>query len=183
MTNKLKDIALFFWNNFKAIALFILLGAGLILGVYVASKYAGSRQYKPAIPAGSKIDYVIYTKYVDKPIYITKLEAKLDTIYVDAINDTTNDAVIVAEADTLLLADSSRIGITYYFPPRNYFDVKANIKERVITKELTIEKPYEPSFFDRFNVVIYGGLGYDFLQKIPTLSVGLGLGFDIKKVF
>lgn len=186
-SQQFKDLTLKIWDNIKAIALLILIGGGLILGVFVYAKYIGSNKYKPAIPVGSKVDYVIYTKYVDKPIYITKIKAKIDTVYEVLFQGNGGDSTLipnqVAKADTTLLADSSRIGITYYFPPRNYFDVRANIKEKIITRELTIEKPYEPSFLDRFNVVIYGGFGYDFFQKIPTVSVGLGLGFDIKKIF
>lgn len=187
MTSKFNVIALSFWDNIKAIALLILLGAGLILGVFIYAKYMGLNKYKPEIPVGSKIDYVIHTEYKDRPIYITKIKAKIDTVYeVQFLGDSGDSAYVpiqVAKADTLLLTDSSRIGITYYYPPRNYFDVKANIKEKIITKELTIEKPYDLSFWDRFNIVVYGGLSYDLIERRPSLSVGVGIGFNIKLLF
>lgn len=174
--------ALSIWNNIKAIALLILLGAGLILGVFIYAKYMGSNKYKPEIPVGSKIDYVIHTEYKDRPIYITKFKARIDTVY-EVLFDGTKDTNLVAQADTVMYQDGTEIGITYFYPPKNYFEVEATIKEKIITKELTIEKPYDPSFWDRFNIVVYGGLSYDLIERRPSLGIGVGVGFALKKIF
>ena len=157
-------------------------GIGLIIIVYVVSKYFGSKQYKP-----DTSKYILETsvRYVDKPIYITKVKAKVDTIYeVSFINgDTVYLPQVYAKADTLIKKDSSSVKVTYWFPPKNYFDLDINIKEKIITNEIFKIMPYEPSFWDRFNIVIYGGVGYDFFTQKPTMSVGVGLGIDIKRIF
>jgi hypothetical protein len=169
-------------SNLKNFVWFAIGSIGLILIVFVSTKYIGSKQYKPAIPPGSKTEYVIHTEYKDRPIYISRINATIDTIY-QTVYDSSHTSTIVAKADTTITEDSTQIKISYYFPPQNYFQIDANIKEKIITKELTITKPYEPKFFDRFNVVIYGGFGYDFLQKVPAASIGLGFGINIKKLF
>jgi len=89
----------------------------------------------------------------------------------------------VAYADTLLKQDSSSVKITYYYPPRNYFDLDLNIKEKVITHEITKILPYEPKFFDRFNYGFYLGCGYDFINKQPVISFGVAITLDIGRVF
>jgi hypothetical protein len=171
-------------NKFKDFVWLLIGGIGLIILVFVCAKYIGAKQYKPEIPVGSKKEYVIYTQYKDRPIYITKLRAVKDTVYKDVIfaNDSSHYQII-ARADTLIYEDSSEIYVAYHFPPANYFAIQANLKEKIITKELTITKPYDPSFWDRWNVVIYGGIGYDFIERRPSLSVGVGFGIDIKKIF
>jgi hypothetical protein len=83
------------------------------------------------------------TVRIPKTVYVTKLQAKLDTIYVN------NNPVQVAKADTILQKDSSKIKISYYFPPLNYFEAKFDIKEKIIetlktiteTKTITVEQP------------------------------------------
>lgn len=160
----------------------IILGIILIIGVYFGSKYFGSKQYKPD---NSKYVLDVSVRYVDKPIYITKIKAKIDTVFEPIYNgiDTVFVPIAYAKADTLLKQDSSSIKVTYYYPPRNYFDLDLNIKEKIITHEITRTLPYEPTFWDRFNIVIYGGVGYDFIQRLPSISVGIGLGINIKKLF
>lgn len=169
-------------TKFKDFIWLIIGGVGLIILVYVACEYAGNKQYKPD---NSKFIFETSIRYVDKPIYITKIKAKIDTVYEPLFNgiDTVYVPITYAKADTLIKQDSSSIKITYYYPPKNYFNLDLNIKEKVITHEITKTLPYDPSFWDRFNVVIYGGFGYDFLQRVPTVSVGLGIGINIKKIF
>lgn len=156
----------------------------LLTAVFFVAKYFGSKQYKSD---NSKFIFETSIRYVDKPIKIPKIKAKTDTVWVVQFLGNSNDSAYVpiqiAYADTLLKQDSSSVKITYYYPPKNYFDLNLNIKEKIITHEITKILPYEPKFWDRFNVVIYGGFGYDFLQRVPTVSVGLGLGIDIKKIF
>lgn len=80
---------------------------------------------------------------VPKTIYVTKLQAKIDTIFVN------NNSVLVAKADTTLQRDSSKVDISYFFPPLNYFEAKFDIKEKIIetlkviteTVTITVEKP------------------------------------------
>jgi len=84
------------------------------------------------------------TVKIPKTIYITKLLAKIDTVFVDS------SKVFVAKADTTLQKDSSKVNVSYFFPPLNYFEVKFDIKEKIIrelqtiteTKTVTVELPF-----------------------------------------
>ena len=89
------------------------------------------------------------TTFVNKPVYMTKWKARIDTVSID------NQNVQVAEADTVLQQDSSRIKVKYYFPPKNFFEFAAELKERIIhdvktvteTKTITIEQPFYKNIF------------------------------------
>lgn len=102
--------------------------------------------------------------------------AEVDTAF--AIKDTSKN-----------ISDSLSIKFEYISPiplhPNGYF--RSNISHISYTKtkfqETRIVTPREKSFFDRFNTVIYTGVGYDFVQKIPTVSVGIGIGINIKSLF
>lgn len=83
-------------------------------------------------------------------VFIPKLLARIDTVYIDS------EPVLVANADTTFEQDSSRIEISYYFPPENFFLVKMDIKEKIIektntiltTQTITVDKPiYEETSF------------------------------------
>lgn len=169
-------------TRFKDFVWLLIGGVGLIVIVYFGAKILGAKQYEPD---NSKYIFETSIKFVDKPIYITKIKARIDTLYEPKFinGDTVYVAYQTAVADTILKSDSSKIGITYYFPPKNYFNIDAHIKEKIITHEITKELPYDPSFWDRFNVVIYGGIGYDFIERRPSISIGVGFGIDIKKIF
>lgn len=160
----------------------LLIGIVLITATYFAANYFGSRQYK-----ADNSKYILETsvRFVDKPIYITKIKAKIDTVYEPTFinGDTVYVPYTVAKADTVIQKDSSSVKITYYYPPKNYFDINLNIKEKIITNEILKVQPYEPKFWDRFNIVVYCGAGYDFIERRPSLSVGVGIGFSIKKLF
>ncbi len=81
---------------------------------------------------------------IPKYIYVTKLQARIDTIFVDS------SKVLVARADTALQKDSSKIKVSYYFPPKNLFEIALEIKERIIrefqtvteTKTIITEEPW-----------------------------------------
>jgi hypothetical protein len=119
----------------------------------------------------------------ERPIYLTKLSSKLDTIYID------NTPQVTATADTLLKEDSSKIKITYFFPPRNRFDVDMDLKEKLIIRTdsvfKTIEKtlPYEESFWDRFNISVQAGFGQGMIHKNFDVYYGIGLSYKIKGLF
>ena len=136
---------------------------------------------KPSITA-PKIDTVKVVKTIDKPIYLTKWKAKLDTISVETVkHDTvTVEKILVAKADTLISKDSSSVKIKYYFPPLNYFDVDLKIKERNTTLTITkeIEKP--ESFWNRFSYGIQVGFGQGLINKQFDIFVGIGVHFRIK---
>lgn len=156
--------------------------AVVIAGSHFAGKAYYYNKYKPAIKEGSKVEYAIYTEYKDRPVYLTKIIAKTDTVHwVDSVYY--EKPITVAIADTLIKKDSSSIKIKYYYPPLNYFSIDMNIREKIITQKLTVTQPYEPSFFDRFNLVLFGGVGYDIIEKQPTISIGIGIGINLNKIF
>lgn len=88
--------------------------------------------------------YHVDTVRVPKIIYIQKLHAKLDTVFTDS------SKVLVAHADTTIQKDSSKIKVSYYFPPQNYFEIMLDLKERIIHelktitefKTITISEPW-----------------------------------------
>jgi hypothetical protein len=81
---------------------------------------------------------------VPKFIYIQKMHAKIDTLFIDSSN------VLVAHADTTIQKDSSKIKVSYYFPPQNYFEIMLDLKEKIIhelktiteIKTITISEPW-----------------------------------------
>lgn len=89
-------------------------------------------------PSGSEIKtdtvFVVDTLFVKKNIYIDKLKATIDTIFIDS------NEVLFAEADTLIKADSTKINVKYFFPPANYFEIDFDIKEKIITNTIEILK-------------------------------------------
>lgn len=89
-------------------------------------------------PTANKIEIqrdtliVVDTIQVPKKIYITKIKADIDTVFIDSTT------VMVAKADTIINQDSSRLKVSYYFPPANYFDIQYDLKEKIIEKIKTI---------------------------------------------
>jgi|GEM_PF-4061654 len=84
-------------------------------------------------------------------VYIPKLSAELDTSYL-----ADSSMIISASADTTFRKDSSKISVKYFFPPLNYFEIAADIKQKIITQTITltevkvIEKPipfYKDNWF------------------------------------
>lgn len=69
---------------------------------------------------------------VPKIIYVQKLHAKIDTVFIDSVK------VLVAHADTTIQKDSSKIKVSYYFPPQNYFEIMLDLKEKIIHELKTI---------------------------------------------
>lgn len=124
----------------------IALGVAILIIIYLAIKMIFFPQEPKRIVETQTVrDTVsrVDTIRVPKTVYVTKLQAKLDTIYVN------NNPVQVAKADTTLQKDSSKIDIRYFFPPLNYFEAKFDIKEKIIetlktvteTITVTVEKP------------------------------------------
>jgi len=81
---------------------------------------------------------------VPKIIYVQKLHAKIDTVFIDS------SKVLVAHADTTIQKDSSKVKVSYYFPPQNYFEIMLDLKEKIIhelktiteVKTITISEPW-----------------------------------------
>ena len=86
----------------------------------------------------------IDTVKIPKVITITKIQAKIDTVFVDS------SKVVFAMADTTFKKDSSKVSIRYYCPPLNCFAATFDIKEKIIkqfqtiteTKTITVELPF-----------------------------------------
>lgn len=99
-------------------------------------------------------------------------------------------ANFVAQVNTKFEDDLVSFNAEYVSPipihPNGFFafnNIKIKRQNTITTGIDEITKPYDPSFWDRFNVVIYGGVGYDFIERRPSISVGFGFGIDIKKIF
>lgn len=163
----------------KNIFYLILVGLILIIGSYFFGSYLGKNKYKSE---KLKLEYITTIRYIDRPIYITKLKSKIDTIYVVDTLTSIIDTQLVATADTTLIQDSNKVIVKYYFPPKNYFELKLNLKDKVITNEIHTITQYTPTFLDRFNYVIYAGVGYS-QNKDVVFSIGLGFGFNLTKIF
>jgi hypothetical protein len=90
------------------------------------------------------------TVKVPKTIFITKWKARIDTIKVGP-----DSGIVVARADTLIKKDSSTVKVSYYYPPKNIFEIIWDIKERIIkqfqiiteTKTITYEKSWYQDIF------------------------------------
>lgn len=169
----------------KQLGTLLVVGIILITGTWFGARYLGYQKYKPAVKEGSKVEYSLYTEYKTKYIYVPKITSKIDTVYITNPDTTKPDIpVVVATADTTLKDElGSQFKIKYYYPPANYFSVEANYKEKTIYQTTTITKPYEPNFWDRFNIVAYAGAGYDPFLKSYTMNIGIGVGINLKKIF
>lgn len=110
--------------------------AGLILAFIFAkvmqslgsSNHNGEVVNRTIDTVWSKPDTIVQTYTV----IITKLQAELDTVFVDSAE------VITASADTVINKDSSSLAVKYFFPPLNFFEIDMDLREKVITKEKTI---------------------------------------------
>ena len=76
----------------------------------------------------------------------------------------------------------------YPIDPEGYFEYRALVKENEIVKrysktsekEIEVPVPYKKSFWDRFDIGIYAGPGYDVLgKKISLVNVGEGFTVDL----
>ena len=90
-------------------------------------------------------------------VFISKVEATIDTVFVDS------NKVAVAIADTTIEKDSAKLNLKYYFPPLNYFDVEVlDIKERIITQTITVldsvrvevQKPFTKDYWFWSTVIL-----------------------------
>lgn len=149
----------------------LLLGS-LIVGVL---KYCGDSKYNKPTLISSDTTYVTHIEYKDRPVYLTKIQAKIDTIYIN------NEPQIVATADTLLTKDSSTVKVKYYFPPLNYFSVDMNIKDKFVYKTVTVKEQYivPKTFWDKFHFGLQAGLGLGTISKQLDLYVGYGISFEL----
>jgi hypothetical protein len=158
----------------------VIVGLVFISVVWYVSYVIGSKQYKPEIPKPNDTTFVQTTEIKTKTIYVTKIKAQIDTIVID------NTEVEVAEADTVLVADSSKIMVRYFGKPFNEFEIKADIKEKIVTNTLSIKEyiPCPPeSFWDRFNVSVSLGAGVGLINKQPDFFFGLTLSYKIRNLF
>lgn len=89
------------------------------------------------IPSFHYSSDTVYTKpdtvFIQDTIYIPNLSAELDTSYL-----ADSSMIISASADTTFRKDSSKISVKYFFPPLNYFEIAADIKQKIITQTKTI---------------------------------------------
>lgn len=96
------------------------------------------------------------TTYVPRNINISKLKAKLSKEIKDSLiiyfNHLGKDSseTLVAYADTTIHKDSSKIKVSYHFPPENFFEIVLDIKDKIVkeiqtiteTKTITVELPF-----------------------------------------
>ena len=116
----------------------------------------------------TKIDTMYFTQIK----LVERLKAKLDTIFID------RHPAIVAVADTILKEDSSTIAVKYYFPPLNYFNIAADIKQKTIYKTITNDITKIEYVRERFGYGIYAGTGYDVVNKNFGIQIGLGVFYS-----
>ena len=125
-----------------------------------------------------RIDSVVVTTTTIDTLYLTqiklveRLKAKLDTIFID------RHPAIVAVADTVLKEDSSTIAVKYYFPPLNYFNIVADIKQKTIYKTITNDITKVEYVRERFGYGVFTGAGYDVVNKNFGIQIGLGVFYS-----
>ena len=154
-----------------------------ILGLFLFSATGNVLQYcnppEPIIKTKIETKTQIDTVYRSKYITVQKIQAKLDTVYID------NAPQMVASADTLIRQDSSAVKIKYYFPPMNKFEVTMKLRDRYITRVdsifKTIEKtlPYNPGFFDRLGLSVQAGFGQGMIHKQFDFYYGVGISYKL----
>ena len=167
-------------------------GIVLVIIVMFLANYFGVHRYKNEIPKPADTTWSISeTVKVDSTL-IQKLKAQIYTLKNQKpviIRDTVllGKEQYYAEADTTYKEDSSSIKVRYYFPPLNYFDIapKIHTKQTTITKTITVNLPCESSFWDKFSwgvnadIVSYNA----FTKEVQFGNIGVGIHFDLKKVF
>jgi hypothetical protein len=158
----------------------IIVGLCIICVVYYITGALGMRSYKQEIPKPNDTHYHTETVVKVKTVYITKLKATIDTVTIDHFE------AEVAEADTVLEADSTRIWVKYYGNPFNEFEISADIKEKIITNTLQIKEyiPCPPeSFWDKFNMSLSCGVGYGLINQKPDVFLGITIGYKLKNLW
>ena len=156
----------------------LVVGAVIIIVVWYIAGLLGGSQYKPV--GKTTVDTLWFqqdTVFVDKLIAAKKVPAKIDTVLID------NIPTEVAISDTVVAVDSSRIWARYYGTPYNFFDIYADIKERIITKTVyikeTTEVPLKEGFFSKFGLSLQAGGGYDIISRQPVIYIGAGVHFKL----
>ena len=140
-------------NSDKIMSTALGLAILIIIGLAVKTIFFPSKETVHVTDTVIKRDTVTHvdTIKVPKTIFVSKWKARIDTVKVGP-----DSGCIVAKADTIIQKDSSKIKVSYYFPPKNTFEIILDIKERIIkqfqsiteTKTLTYEKPfYQDVFF------------------------------------
>ena len=149
----------------------LILGS-MIVGVF---KMCGDSRYNKPTLISADTSYVIHTEVKDRPVYITKIKARIDTVIINNVPQE------VASADTTLTKDSSTVRVKYYFPPANYFSIDMNLKDKFIYKTVTVKEVYEApkTFWDRFHFGIQAGVGLGTINKTFDLYVGYGISFEL----
>lgn len=112
----------------------IALGIAIIIIICLISKitfFPGRERITDRVVEKDTVSHTD-TLRIPKTVYVTKLQAKIDTVIIN------NQPIEVAQADTVIKQDSSKIKISYFFPPLNYFEAKFDIKEKIIESIKTI---------------------------------------------
>ena len=172
--------------------------------IIVVFRFFGAISYKPEIPVYPDTTYTVVQ--VEKIIEVDKVSGNISKIkrlllaeatekekiklIADALKDTIDllkfnlselgddDNQYIAWADTTIQQDSSRIRVLYWMPPINQFDIKASIKEKIITRD--IHHYYKEGFWDRIGIMVYAGSGYDLIKKDYSIHLGVGIGYKLK---
>lgn len=129
---------------------------------------------------------VINTETIKKDTTIIKI--RVPALITDTIFVGNDNPISVASADSIHLdEDGNSLGITYYYPPYNFFDIKDYrvTKTKVITE--TIEKevpryiPEELSGWKRIRPSLQLGYGFIYKDKVikPAPYIGVGISYII----
>jgi len=120
------------------------------------------------------------TIYVDKFIRAKQIPAHIDTVTIEVDGQSVTTEVSIS--DTVAVIDSSRIWARYYGMPYNFFDISADIHEKVVTKTVYMTKTVGSleSFWDKFGLSLQTGAGYGLINRKPDIYIGAGIHFKLK---
>jgi len=127
---------------------------------------------KPEVITETKIDTVFVSR-VDTVFEVNSTIKKIRVVDTLTITDTIYKDVDVAVSDTVFIQDSSMVQVRYFFPPLDYFEINANIRERVITKEIT------KRICPKISYGIQAGAGVDIVSGVPGIYLGFGLQYNL----
>ena len=149
----------------------------------ISNVYQWFNKPKPQIITNTLTKTKVDTIAVPKYYAVEKIKSKIDTIFIN------NEPQLIASADTIIKQNSDTIKVKYFFPPANYFNVNLSLKDKIIYHTDSIfvntEKiiPAKTSWLDNFNFSIQAGFGQGLITKQFDFYYGIGISYDLKKIF
>ena len=131
---------------------------------------------------------------VQKPVSISQLDSIYNKAKQWAIANTPHDTVnkpvfglFTVSHDTSFVNADSTVRLQAHNEVSSmlpFYKPLFNDRYDITSKPKTIiTNNYNPSFWDRFNWVLFGGVGYDIFRRTPNISIGLGIGVNFKQLF